>query len=411
MTDTIEIAFCFNDGFTLPAAVAMLSLLETNRGQVRIHALTDPASRAAPLLRQIAARYACEVHVVDAALEIAHRFDPTTNYETDATAIYRRIFLPNLLPTLDRVLYLDCDAIVRGSLRDVWKTDLSDAPIAAVTDPWMVTLADTRRDYPGGYFNSGVMLMDLARWRAEKVTEHCIADIQERQTRNVGTRGDAVGHHNDQTPLNAVLRGRWRRVAPRWNCTTYHAPGLATDLDMNPSVLADSVANATIVHFLGAYKPWLAGCEAMTLWHREFDATRRLLERSYPVDHFVWPGAFTVNAAARRLRRMMAMQLVHMAQSQGFSRCAVLLTGLLAREILIVAREQRLSVACLVSENPVFSGGVLDDIPILSVDEAIAAGHRDLIIGDFRRLPRVRENLLAQARLAEVDLRLVTIDG
>jgi len=66
------------------------------------------------------------------------------------------------------VLYLDCDLVVSGDLEGLWQTDLQGSYLAAVPEPYLVTShwgfgpEDT-------YFNSGVLLIDVARWREENL--------------------------------------------------------------------------------------------------------------------------------------------------------------------------------------------------------------------------------------------------
>ena len=51
--------------------------------------------------------------------------------------MWYRIFLPELLPDVDRVLYLDVDTLAVDSLEPLWATDLGDAPGGAVTNVFM----------------------------------------------------------------------------------------------------------------------------------------------------------------------------------------------------------------------------------------------------------------------------------
>ena len=42
-----------------------------------------------------------------------------------------RLFLPELLPDTDKILYLDIDMIVQGDVAELYRTDLLDTPLAA----------------------------------------------------------------------------------------------------------------------------------------------------------------------------------------------------------------------------------------------------------------------------------------
>ncbi len=49
-------------------------------------------------------------------------------------ATWYRIFLPDLLPEVDRILFLDADLLALDSLAPLWETDLSEHYLAAVTN-------------------------------------------------------------------------------------------------------------------------------------------------------------------------------------------------------------------------------------------------------------------------------------
>ncbi len=400
----IDVAFCFDDHLALPGAAALLSLIDTNPA-VCVHILTDPRPDAAPLLRSIAAARGVDLAIIDRAPERAHGVGRESDYGRSSTATYRRAFLADLIPGLDRILYLDADLIVRASLSDLWSTDLTGAALGAVVDPWMATIGAMSAAFPDGYFNAGVLLIDLAKWRDEQVSARFVDDIRRRRR----SGEDPRAHSHDQTPLNEVLRGRWRALSPRWNFTTHLTPRLAGELAIPASDYAAMAADPAIVHFLGSHKPWVPGFENLTLWHAEFQTLRRRLESDFDLAGLAWPSSFTNGDAAARKRRMLALRLVHEAHKQGLDRPAIILTGLLGREVLTVAREQDMPIACFASENPVHSGGRLHDVEVVTIGEAIDGGQRDFIIGDYRRLARTRETVDCEAKKRGAELRVAAL--
>src|SRR5689334_6006984 len=91
-----------------------------------------------------------------------------------SVASYYRLFLGKLIPaTISRVIYLDADILINGPLDELWAVDLQNYIIAAVSDP-IVGATQGQREELGkklklaptsNYFNSGVLLIDLSRWR------------------------------------------------------------------------------------------------------------------------------------------------------------------------------------------------------------------------------------------------------
>lgn len=131
---------------------------------------------------------------------------------------FLRLLIPDLAPGVAKALWLDCDAVVERPLGGLWDHPFDDHLLIAVGEYGAETLAEapgTDATYgelglDGGmrYFNSGVMLMDLAGWRA-----HGIVDKVLEYTRRFHEKIRLA----DQDGLNAVLAGRWRGADLAWN--------------------------------------------------------------------------------------------------------------------------------------------------------------------------------------------------
>src|SRR3954447_5164139 len=86
---------------------------------------------------------------------------PTRDFTRKAT--WYRIFLPELRPDIDRIIYLDSDALVVDSLLPLWATDIKSYTLAAV--PNFLERNSARRPAelglpgPQVYFNAGVLLL------------------------------------------------------------------------------------------------------------------------------------------------------------------------------------------------------------------------------------------------------------
>jgi len=125
--------------------------------------------------------------------------------------------LPN---GLKRLVYLDCDMVVCDDLTPLWHLELGECVVGAVPDPGSrvhrcsQTLAAEapklgftyRPDDP--YFNSGLLVIDLEKWRAEAIPE---------QVEKLFAHDFAQLRFHDQDALNLLLQGRVRPLSPRWN--------------------------------------------------------------------------------------------------------------------------------------------------------------------------------------------------
>lgn len=112
---------------------------------------------------------------------------------------YAKYFIPRLIDR-ERVLYLDTDVIINGSLTSFFLTDLKGFPVAAVRDV-------------DGSFNTGVMLIDNLQWKELSVSDKCL-ELSE------GEKSEhwELEHFNgDQTILNSVFQDNWLELDKRFN--------------------------------------------------------------------------------------------------------------------------------------------------------------------------------------------------
>lgn len=129
------------------------------------------------------------------------------------SVFHARVLIPSLLPArIERAVYLDADVLVRRDLAELFTTDLRQAPVAAVRD-YVITSTDhemsgvRERSSPRPYFNSGVLVIDLVRWRSLNVTERAL---------EYAAAGNAALPFPEQDALNAVV-DRWYELDLRWN--------------------------------------------------------------------------------------------------------------------------------------------------------------------------------------------------
>ena len=166
--------------------------------------------------------------------------------------MYDRLLAARLLPdSIDRALYLDPDLLVINPVDELWQTDMEGALFAAAPHTGMTELANNVNRIRLGtqckYYNSGVLLIDLARARAEIEPESLYRYIEAHRS------GLLLP---DQDVLNAMFGDR---ILPlddfRWN---YDARNF-TNYYMRSSGMADSdwvMRNTAILHFCGKAKPW-----------------------------------------------------------------------------------------------------------------------------------------------------------
>jgi lipopolysaccharide biosynthesis glycosyltransferase len=237
------IVFACDVNYAMQLATTLRSLADAvpNVTGLDINVLTD---RFPPELRTRVSHSlpagAAPINWVDVDLEPFRDFSTLAHI---SKMTYARLLIPHVVPpTVSRLLYLDADLLVLDDLDPLWTIDLEGRPVAAVLDvldPLMKRGDSGLRTAPRvrDYFNSGVLLIDLASWREEELSERAI---------------DYLGRYpqspfKDQDALNVACDGLWKELDPRWNFQDHFHTNIA-DID-------DSQRPA-IVHFVTSNKPW-----------------------------------------------------------------------------------------------------------------------------------------------------------
>ena len=218
MEPTLDILYAFDEKYAPFAGVSLFSLLEANReveGLRVVLALDGVSEESHRRFEETARSFGRELVFAEANTLLPR-------IEATGVAAYRgslaanaRLFWPDLLPNAaQRVLYLDCDTLVCGSLAPLASVDLAGKTAGAVRDALTgryKSLLDFSASEP--YFNSGVLLIDTTRWRERQVSERIAAHA-------VTVRADYP--FPDQDLINLVLRGNIAVLPPAYNFQPQH---------------------------------------------------------------------------------------------------------------------------------------------------------------------------------------------
>lgn len=263
----MDVVYVSNEAYARHLCVSLCSLCDSNQDEEELtfHVIsTGISDRSKAKIRKTAASFGRRVNWI-AFSDLEARLTAELGQAADTGAFdvstMGRLFLGELLPAdLSRVLYLDCDTVVLRPLRRLWITKLGDCVLGAVQEPTIYREVREYLDFAGSdpYYNAGVLLIDLARWRRESVQNRVIACYER------------IAPHalfNDQDALNALLRGRIHGLLPKWNFfSNYRYFRYDTLTDLSPSyrdVPRESFRAArhhpAVIHYAGAERPWKAG--------------------------------------------------------------------------------------------------------------------------------------------------------
>ena len=269
--------------YALQAQVWMLSLVKTQRSPVRVVVFGNGWNhKDHSVMKSLENNFVkVEFREVDASrfanVRLKSGFPLATAYNVLAPKY--------LLGDESRAIYMDADMVVTEDLSHLWETQLT-SPLGAVLDAHIVWMASPSMWRPWmeeglepltPYLNTGLMLLDLDRWRAEKLTERTLEYLEKYELPCV-----------DQDALNLALRGKFDQLHPRYNSMPYHHLKMLRYLDTVESdvVIGEAITQPAVIHYHRSFfgKPWNYGCkhpgsalwrsiadEVKPGWHKSFD--------------------------------------------------------------------------------------------------------------------------------------------
>lgn len=183
--------------------------------------------------------------------------------------IYSRLFLARFVPTsVQKALYLDIDMLALSDVREVFSSNMQDSIIAVTRDVVSSQPPLSARDTTGApyhfspkhiYFNSGMMLINLPKWRQELIEQRCV---------------DFLNTYHalcfDQDALNAIVGKSAYYLDICWNLQTqfynqYRFYDTYKPFHANP--MAQSFATRKIIHYVCEPKPWSSPYLALDSTH------------------------------------------------------------------------------------------------------------------------------------------------
>ncbi|KAF1898056.1 hypothetical protein Lal_00032820 [Lupinus albus] len=169
---------------------------------------------------------------------------------------YLRFYLPDIFPTLNKIVLFDHDVVVQRDLSRLWDVNMNGKVIAAVgtckegetsfrrmdmfinfSDPFIAK----RFDVNACTWAFGMNLFDLQRWRIHNLTAVYHKYLQmgfERPLWNIGS-----------LPLGWLTFYNKTKFLDRW----WHVLGLGVNSEVDRNV----IERAAVIHYNGIRKPWL----------------------------------------------------------------------------------------------------------------------------------------------------------
>lgn len=256
--DPISIAMASDRNYAYPTIVSMTSILENRDPGTKINFYIMLSGNFEQSIKNdilsLKDKYPnCDINLIDMKDKLSDLY--TSDHLTAAT--YYRLLLPDLLPNLDKVLYLDTDIIVQKDLTSLFKHNIDNFYLAGVRDVdvcgigilnWksyrhghdFYTRKYGENTYINCYVNAGILLFNLKNMRENNLVPKLLDCAQ---------KHDFINH--DQCVLNTVCYGKILPIFDIYNRAVW--------LGLND--------NQVVVRYCGGEKPWKdLNCSQADLW-------------------------------------------------------------------------------------------------------------------------------------------------
>lgn len=162
-----------------------------------------------------------------------------------------RLMISSILSDIDKVIFMDADLIVVNDIRELWDINIDDCYMACCSSINDATTVEYKKqlDIPPEYYycNTGVMLVNLKKWRAEGIEEKLFE--KEKQYRG-------IYRFYDQCIFNITLYDKIKYINQKFN----FRPGIWGNSEfMNSNYGKEGSLldiNPVVVHWASPVKPW-----------------------------------------------------------------------------------------------------------------------------------------------------------
>ena len=254
MKNPINICLSFDEKYAQHAAVTMVSLMKNCSQNIHFYiidsepsGITESRSKIVKLVEMYGAKIS--FRTIDLSVFKGFPVWKPMQDSPNKYVPYYRLCLADLLPEIERIIYLDTDIVVQGDIAKLYDLEFAkDQFIAGVNDMDSEELKE--KISTSAYINSGVILFDLATIRRIKlnVVEESIKILQNFRER--------ISLNIDQDLINIIFNDHIRLLDISWNAQSVGTPrGFKLGYD-------DKSIEKNIIHFIASHKPWMFNCKS-----------------------------------------------------------------------------------------------------------------------------------------------------
>lgn len=228
--EEINILCCGDDNFIKYNGITIISLLKNvnQKSKVKIHFFTNSKNKEElKKLENIVKSYKAKIRFYD--IDEKNLKNLKVDGHVSSAAYFRLLAIETLPDEIEKIIYFDGDIIINGNITELWEQKMKENTILAheVKGEKRSQLLGTKSN-----FNSGVMVINVKKWKEERITKRTIDFIENNKE---------IIKSWDEDGLNCILDQKWGLINPEWN----KFPNLC-----------EFKSKPKLIHFIGAVKPW-----------------------------------------------------------------------------------------------------------------------------------------------------------
>lgn len=252
-TASVPIAMALDDGYTYPTIVAITSIMENANKKTRhdfhiMHPGNFKEENKEKLMSLEKKYDGCHINLID----MEDKYKNANDKGHITTPAYYRLSLSDLLPDLNKIIWLDGDTLTFGDLRPMYEIDMEGYYYKGFLDDTVYGVKDfVDNDH---CICSGVMLVNLEELRKDNMVEKFNEFIEKNNDRLI---------QHDQTTINAVAYKKIGKLPLRYgmfggycdfeSAKLYRDNLIAKDRYTDEEII-DGLNNLVVVHCVS--KPW-----------------------------------------------------------------------------------------------------------------------------------------------------------
>ena len=259
----LNVLYQSSSAYAIPAAVSICSLCENNVNLDEIHIwMIDGGltKQDREHLRKLASRYKRSITFLSGKATDDMLKQAGVKLWNESYSTFYKIFSFREMTQIDKILYIDADTLILGSLEKLCDFSMNDYACAMV----LSAMTKEVKNFIGVeyYYNAGIVYFNLDYWRKHHLESKFLDVIHSEQCSKYTFIGD-------ETLINYVLKGKIKKMPLQynlesswglwgWNHSLYDKLGWESKVYYSDKEIAYARRKPVIAHYvdLTTGRPW-----------------------------------------------------------------------------------------------------------------------------------------------------------